>query len=544
MKKRLEKFGILGAVTLSCIMLSCAMPAEPSAEAGYGTVSISFASGPERTVLPAKTFRKYKYEFTPAAEAPETTSHDKTVFTLKTGPRSVVVKAYVNNDDNEGDYAAISASTSFTVTQGEFIPVTVDLTGTTTGEGTFAYNIEYPGITLMAGKSTFELRPLTYTLDPISGESNTREEDNILTANDVNFGVSPLTGTKENVPAGFYLATINLRNSLNEKAGKTEVVHIYKNMTTNWGTAFDPNDFVGEPLGGTVNITSNAPGGSLTLPAVHDTLTATWAHPTGVQDENPTGVLTYEWRRHSSPSDTTGTVIPNATGGDATGSDYTLLPADIGKWISVMVQRTGNNPGTSSILIGPVKMSFESGSALQTWLSQSAPTQNTATTPYEVVFTGTLSALRVTDANLNGRYVSIDLSRAFGSGIIPANAFEGCVTLTGVTLPSGITTIKSSAFNGCTNLTAITFPDILNIESNAFQNSGLTEITLPASITRIENHAFNSSSLTRVISNKLTPFSLGSNAFPSGTVIKVPDATAKTLYEADPDWSTYTIETQ
>lgn len=57
-------------------------------------------------------------------------------------------------------------------------------------------------------------------------------------------------------------------------------------------------------------------------------------------------------------------------------------------------------------------------------------------------------------------------------------AFWGCSGLTGITIPSSVTSIGSSAFYGCSGLTSLSFPSgITSIGSSAFLGcSGLTSI--------------------------------------------------------------------
>ncbi len=71
-------------------------------------------------------------------------------------------------------------------------------------------------------------------------------------------------------------------------------------------------------------------------------------------------------------------------------------------------------------------------------------------------------------------------------------AFEGCTSLTSVTIPDSVTSINS-AFKGCTSLTSITIPDGVTIISDyAFYNcSSLTSITIPDGVTNIGSYAYS-----------------------------------------------------
>ena len=99
--------------------------------------------------------------------------------------------------------------------------------------------------------------------------------------------------------------------------------------------------------------------------------------------------------------------------------------------------------------------------------------------------------------------------------IIGVSAFNDCTSLTSITLPNSLTTIKDGAFLNCTSLTTITIPNsVTTIGNQAFSNcTSLTTITIPNSVTTIGNQAFlNCTSLTSItISNSVT--SIGESAF-------------------------------
>ena len=60
-----------------------------------------------------------------------------------------------------------------------------------------------------------------------------------------------------------------------------------------------------------------------------------------------------------------------------------------------------------------------------------------------------------------------------GTKTIANGAFEGCTSLTSITLPDSVTSIGDSAFEGCTSLTSITLPDsVTSIGYNAFYRTG------------------------------------------------------------------------
>ena len=81
------------------------------------------------------------------------------------------------------------------------------------------------------------------------------------------------------------------------------------------------------------------------------------------------------------------------------------------------------------------------------------------------------------------------------------SAFDGCTSLTSVTIPSSVTSIGESAFDGCTSLTSVTIPSsVMSIGALVFYNcTSLTSVTIPRSITSISAGLFyNCSSLASV----------------------------------------------
>lgn len=86
-----------------------------------------------------------------------------------------------------------------------------------------------------------------------------------------------------------------------------------------------------------------------------------------------------------------------------------------------------------------------------------------------------------------------------GVTAIAPMAFYGCLSLTGVTIPEGVTNVS---FSGCSNLTRITLPNSIKSfgYGDFFNCSSLAELTIPESVTQIGKEAFyNCSSLKKLV---------------------------------------------
>ena len=76
---------------------------------------------------------------------------------------------------------------------------------------------------------------------------------------------------------------------------------------------------------------------------------------------------------------------------------------------------------------------------------------------------------------------------------IDSRAFQGCSSLTGVTIPSSVEWIGVGAFQGCTSLTSVAIPsNVEEIGAGAFQGcSNLTSVAIPSSVEWIGTGAFS-----------------------------------------------------
>lgn len=87
--------------------------------------------------------------------------------------------------------------------------------------------------------------------------------------------------------------------------------------------------------------------------------------------------------------------------------------------------------------------------------------------------------------------------------------------LTGVVIPTGITSFSSSVFYGCKSLASVTLPaDMTELPDNTFQEcESLTTIALPAAMTTIRSQAFYNSGLTTIDLSTANITGIGSSAF-------------------------------
>jgi pectate lyase len=216
----------LGALAAVLGMAACSAPVPAGSPApegkGYVTLSIGPAAG-GRTLLPQTfSFDSYDLEFTKSGGAkmsvPGKTNLNDPV-ELAAGSWTLALTAYIGGNE------AAEGSAAFTLGSGESVNVSVDMSfPDLTGTGSLSYTITIP--------SGLPLSSARITLSPTSG---TGEEITIT---------GSLVGTRNNIPAGYYVLTVTLAGGGNA-AILTGLVHIYDGQTTPVNWEFGPGDFHG-----------------------------------------------------------------------------------------------------------------------------------------------------------------------------------------------------------------------------------------------------------------------------------------------------------
>lgn len=124
-----------------------------------------------------------------------------------------------------------------------------------------------------------------------------------------------------------------------------------------------------------------------------------------------------------------------------------------------------------------------------------------------------------------GSETSIEIPETIDGGtvkIIGANAFDGCSSLTSITLPQSLTSIEDLAFDQCTALQNINIPqNVTNIGVSAFlQCESLTSITIPSGVTSIKTATFAFCTSLKSIELPDHLVSIGVSAFGSCTSLE------------------------
>jgi hypothetical protein len=113
---------------------------------------------------------------------------------------------------------------------------------------------------------------------------------------------------------------------------------------------------------------------------------------------------------------------------------------------------------------------------------------------------------------------SVIIPSTFGSVPVTgigASAFQGCTSLTNLTIPASVTSIGASAFQGCTSLTNVTIPaSVTSIGEAAFWGCfSLTNLSIGANVANIGEYAFGNCVSLPTVTIPASVTSIGDQAF-------------------------------
>jgi hypothetical protein len=213
---------LLGALVLAGCSTPLLDPPRDAAPAaipeGFGTLRVSLNQGAARTVMSEGDLSKLELKYLFAKDGGEAKekipADDK--FTLEPGSYELTVKAFADNElaaegSTEEEFAIAAGIDAGTVSVA-LRPLASE------GTGSLEFGLQYPsGVTVEA-----------LTLTRIAGAESFNLLESATPAGD---GPVVLSGTKTNIPAGYYLLRVALKDSAGLYAGKSEVAHIYGNLS-------------------------------------------------------------------------------------------------------------------------------------------------------------------------------------------------------------------------------------------------------------------------------------------------------------------------
>jgi uncharacterized repeat protein (TIGR02543 family) len=125
-------------------------------------------------------------------------------------------------------------------------------------------------------------------------------------------------------------------------------------------------------------------------------------------------------------------------------------------------------------------------------------------------------------------------------------AVAGCLKLTSVNIPEGITRVGSGAFKGCSSLSTILIPaTVTSIGAGAFEGcKSLSYLSIPAGVTEIGSQAFAGCCLDHIVNLNPVPQQLSGSVFSMADktcTLYVPENSVAS-YKNSPVWKNFNIE--
>ncbi|MDA7890200.1 leucine-rich repeat protein, partial [Akkermansiaceae bacterium] len=174
----------------------------------------------------------------------------------------------------------------------------------------------------------------------------------------------------------------------------------------------------------------------------------------------------------------------NLTGADTSGVNFT--GANLENVIdSILIALTGSEADSPALLAFSV-----SNNEVTLQEASIASGQGALVIPETI---NDLPVTAIEDEAFKGLSSLTGITLPEGITSIGASAFEGCTGLSGIVLPDSVTSLGSAAFKGCTGLTEASLPSgLTSLSAEVFANcAGLGSITLPASLTQIGESTFS-----------------------------------------------------
>ncbi|MDR0630233.1 MAG: leucine-rich repeat domain-containing protein [Treponema sp.] len=425
---------------------------------------------------------------------------------LTSGTWTVAAKGFVSQEDAEDETKAlVQGGASVTVTAGNSVslPIPLSVSKTQKGTGTLHYatrNIQ-----------DLNLDAANLSIIPLSDGATAALSIQLLEAGKGSGDIS--------LNAGYYRLSISLSkysqdSNASIRAGKTEVVHIYDALTTQWEDGLDTYPFYTLP---TFENTTDL------LTAI-DGATATEANPyhvalRGSYTEAELNTLFTEIQQKSTYStlDLSDCEIETITN-TLTNPQYV---------VSLILPRTlktlgaSNHTTSTSVFKGWTTLksaAFPPGSALET-LGKYAFYQCTALMSADL---SGCTALKSTTYTFYDCTALQEVKLPESLETLGDYTFRGCSALDSVNMPVSLKAIGNFAFQNCQILPSVKLPvSLKSIGNSAFQGcQAFTSVTLPASLKTIGNNAFGNSTQTNACTNLDVDFSqcrsltsIGSSAF-------------------------------